>query len=72
MLDFFANPASSLFEIHDAWYALVLIVAVSLVYAATRHEKMKAIWAKGLGCIVNIILLLGAAMAAVAILDWWS
>lgn len=25
---------------NDMWYALPLIVAVSLVYAATRHEDM--------------------------------
>lgn len=28
---------------NDLWYALPLIVAVSLVYAATRHEAMEAI-----------------------------
>lgn len=72
MFSIFANPIASLFEIHDAWYALILIVSVSLVYAATRHERMRAIWTKGLGCIVNIVLLLAAAMAAVALLDWWS
>ncbi len=27
-------------EIHDFWYALPLIVAYSLVRAATRHERM--------------------------------
>jgi hypothetical protein len=27
----------------DLWYALPLIVAVSLVYAATRHESMQQI-----------------------------
>ncbi|MFZ5831496.1 MAG: hypothetical protein ACOY3P_15540 [Planctomycetota bacterium] len=28
---------------NDLWYALPLIVAVSLVYAATRHEAAKPI-----------------------------
>ena len=28
---------------HDLWYALPLIVSVSLVYAATRHESMSHI-----------------------------
>jgi hypothetical protein len=27
----------------DLWYAIPLIVAVSLVYAATRHEEMREI-----------------------------
>ena len=30
-------------QINDLWYAVPLIVAVSLVYAATRHEAMEAI-----------------------------
>ncbi len=28
---------------NDLWYALPLVIAVSLVYAATRHEAMEAI-----------------------------
>jgi hypothetical protein len=38
----------------DLWYALPLIVAVSLVYAATRHERLSAILGRGLGCGVTI------------------
>jgi len=30
-------------EVNMLWYALPLIVAVSLVYAATRHEDMRPI-----------------------------
>lgn len=30
-------------HIGDLWYAVPLVVAVSLVYAATRHEQMGAI-----------------------------
>jgi len=29
---------------NDLWYALPAIAAVSLVYAATRHERMRPIW----------------------------
>jgi len=29
--------------INDMWYTLPLIVAVSLVYSATRHEKVNPI-----------------------------
>jgi hypothetical protein len=31
--------------INDMWYAMPLIVAASLVYAATRHEQMGPILA---------------------------
>ncbi len=27
-------------EINDLWYSLPLVVAVSLVYSATRHEEV--------------------------------
>ncbi|MBI84341.1 MAG: hypothetical protein CMJ81_14170 [Planctomycetaceae bacterium] len=49
------------------WYALPLVVAVSLVYAATRHESMLpilqhawriAVWIVGFMSIVFVILFL--------------
>ncbi len=53
------------------WYALPLIVAVSLVYGATRHELPRpiflhaaraAIWISGFMLALLMILLLA---------DWW-
>ncbi|MCE9546523.1 MAG: hypothetical protein K8T25_13535 [Planctomycetia bacterium] len=47
------------------WYALPLIVSVSLVYAATRHERLgpilrhawrTAIWIGGFMAVVFVIL----------------
>lgn len=32
-----------LLAINDLWYALPLVVAVSLVYSATRHEAVQQI-----------------------------
>lgn len=56
-------------EIHDLFYAFPLIVAVSLVYAATRHEYMGPILFRGLrvgalitgamAVILGLLLLLG-------------
>lgn len=49
----------------DLWYALPAIVAVSLVYAATRHERMGpifvhagrvAVWLAGFMFVVFVIL----------------
>jgi len=34
------------------WYALPLVVSVSLVYAATRHERMSAILRHATSCAV--------------------
>jgi len=33
----------ALLDVNMLWYALPLVVAVSLVYAATRHETMNPI-----------------------------
>lgn len=49
------------------WYAVPLIVTISLVYAATRHEEMKpilrhaahaAIWVLGFMIVVGLVLVL--------------
>ena len=52
---------------NDMWYALPLIIATSLVYAATRHEQMGptlvhavrfGVWIAGFMAIFFIVLLL--------------
>jgi len=52
--------------INTLWYALPLVVAVSLVYAATRHEQMEPIlghavriaaWIAGFMGIVFVVIL---------------
>lgn len=49
----------------DLWYAVPLIIAVSLVYAATRHEQMRpilvhagrvAIWIAGFMVAVFVVI----------------
>jgi len=53
---------------NDLWFALPLVIAVSLVYAATRHEAMEPIlrhamrigvWIVGFMAVVFVVLLLG-------------
>ena len=53
---------------NDFWYALPLVIAVSLVYAASRHEAMELIlghamrfgtWIVGFMAVVFVVLLLG-------------
>jgi len=40
----------------DFWYALPLIVSISLVYAATRHEDMHAIFRHALRFGTSIVV----------------
>jgi hypothetical protein len=53
---------------HDFWFALPLVIAVSLVYAATRHELMPPILRHamrigtgivGFMAVIFVVLLLG-------------
>ena len=52
---------------NDLWFALPLVIVVSLVYAATRHEAMEPIlrhamriatWIVGFMVVVFVVLLL--------------
>lgn len=57
--------ANARFWTGDLWYALTAIIAISLVYAATRHERMAPIfrhagrvflWITGFMVVVFVIM----------------
>lgn len=59
------NLLLAVLGINDMWYAMPLIVATSLVYAATRHEQMGpilahavrfAVWVTGFMAIFFVLL----------------
>jgi hypothetical protein len=59
-------------QINQLWYALPLVVVVSLVYAATRHEEMVPILQHALrigGCIVAFMAIV---FAVLAVLAWFA
>ncbi len=43
------------------WWALPLVVSISLVYAATRHESWRRIWSHAARLCVMILCLMAAA-----------
>ena len=57
---------------HDLWYALPLIVSVSLVYAATRSESMSQIMKSAVrvgvwfGGFIGIVMMLLWGLTALA------
>jgi len=57
--------------INPLWYALPLIVTVSLVYAATRHEEMGPILRHALRVGLWIVGFLAIGFVVLAILSWW-
>lgn len=57
--------------INPLWYALPLIITVSLVYAATRHEEMGPILRHALRVGVWIVGFLAIGFVVLAVLSWW-
>jgi len=58
-------------EIMQMWYSVPLIVVISLVYSATRHEDMRFIMAHSLRLGMMITLFMAAIMAVLFVLGWW-
>jgi hypothetical protein len=53
------------------WYSVPLIVAISLVYSATRHEAMAPILAHALRLGTMIALFMAAIWVALAVISAW-
>lgn len=56
-------------EIAQIWYALPLVVVVSLVYAATRHELMAPILHRALRTAVWIAGFMGIVFGILYLID---
>ena len=57
--------------VNQLWYAVPLIVSISLVYAATRHERMRPIVAHAVrlgGWVVGFMTCIFALLFAIS---WW-
>jgi len=52
------------------WFALPIIVSVSLVYAATRHEQMRPILIHAARFAVWILVFMAIVFAALQALAW--
>lgn len=57
-------------KINDLWYALPLIVTVSLVYAGTRHEEMTPILLRGLRVGTMITGFMALILVLLEMLSW--
>ncbi len=61
----------SVLDTVDLWYAVPLIVVVSLVYSATRHEETGAIMVQSLRTGVWIVCFMTIIFAILMIIAWW-
>ena len=52
------------------WYAAPIIVSVSLVYSATRHEEMLPILSHAVRFAIWILVFMFTVMAVLVALDW--
>ncbi len=57
---------------NDMWYALPLIVAISLVYASTRHEQMGPILGHALRVGLWISGFMAVIFAVLLLISWWQ
>lgn len=64
------NPIPLFAQVNDMWYALPLIIAVSLVYAATRHEEMVPILAHAGRLALWIVGFMVAIFALLFLVSW--
>lgn len=55
----------------DLWYAMPLIVAVSLVYAATRHEDIHLILRRALRVGGMIFTCMAAIFVVLFLVSYW-
>jgi hypothetical protein len=58
-------------DVNLMWYSLPLIVVISVVYSATRHEQLGAIFSHAVRLGIMITLFLAAILALLALLSWW-
>ncbi len=57
--------------INQLWYALPLILVISLVYAATRHELMGPILQHAIRLGIWITGFMAAIFAVLLVVSWW-
>ena len=56
----------------DLWYVVPAIVAISLVYAATRHERMRPILIHAGRVAVWLLAFMGAVFVVLELVNWWA
>lgn len=64
------NTLFGFLTFNTMWYALPLVVAVSLVYAATRHEQIDLILEHALRIGAWIVGFMGVVLLVIAVVNW--
>jgi len=56
----------------ELWYAVPAIIAVSLVYAATRHERMRPLLLHAGRVALWIVGFMFAGGVVIELVNWWA
>jgi hypothetical protein len=54
------------------WYAVPLVVSVSLVYAATRHEQFGPILGHAVRFALWIVVFMAIVLAVIQLMSWFQ
>ncbi|MFO0454494.1 MAG: hypothetical protein ACK5Z0_00670 [Planctomycetota bacterium] len=54
------------------WYAIPLVLVVSLVYGATRHERMKEIIEQFIRTAIGLIGFMSAIFVVIWLVGFWN
>lgn len=54
------------------WYAIPLVIVVSLVYGATRHERMKAILDQSIRTAIGLVGFMSAIFIVIWLIGFWN
>ncbi len=65
------NLVLAVLGVRDLWFALPLIISVSLVYAATRHEAMGSILAHAVRIGIWIVGFMAIVFVVLQLISWW-
>jgi len=54
------------------WYAIPLVLVVSLVYGATRHERMKDIFEQSIRTAIGLVGFMSAIFVLIWLIGFWN
>jgi hypothetical protein len=54
------------------WYAIPLVVVVSLVYGATRHERIKEILDQSIRTAIGLVGFMSAIFIVIWLIGFWN
>ena len=57
---------------NDVWYAVPAIIAISLVYAATRHERMRPLLVHAARTAFWLVGFMFVVFAVLEVVNWWG